>query len=98
MASKSKEKELIPADNTPQWHVVTVETETRGTYLHRLLYGTKRQALGRTPADLRRFRELADFCNKRGLAPRPKVLCKADESLPVPKHKAITDDTYTAAP
>jgi hypothetical protein len=90
MASDSKEQELIPADDTPQWHVVSVETEV-SVYQHRLLYGTKRQASGKTPADLRRFRDLADFCNKRGLAPRPKVLCKADESLPVPKHKAAAE-------
>lgn len=96
MASKPKEKELIPADDAPQWHVITVETDVPGRYLHRLLYGNVRQSLGRTPADLRRFRDLADFCNKRGLAPRPKVLCKADENLPVPKHKTAVETVEPA--
>lgn len=91
MASKPKEKELIPADDKPRWHVITVETDTPGQYLHRLLYGPHRQALGRTPGDLKRFREIADFCNRRGMVPKPKVLCKADLNLPVPKHKPAAE-------
>jgi hypothetical protein len=97
MASESKEQELIPADEKPRWTVSSSEPDSDGKQVHRLFWGGVKQARGTTPADLRRFRELADFCNKRGLVPRPKVLCKADESLPVPKHKAVTDDTYTSA-
>ncbi len=78
------EKELLPADDKPQWLVVSTEPDAFGKQLHRLLFGKKRQALGKTPADLRRFRDLADFCNKRGLEPREKVQCLADENLPAP--------------
>jgi hypothetical protein len=81
---KKPEGELIPADNKPQWLVVSTEPDIAGRQLHRLLYGKARQAFGRTPGDLRRFREIAEFCNARGLEPREKVQCLADDNLPVP--------------
>lgn len=36
--------------------------------------------------DVERLREMASFCNKRGLAPRPALQCLADRNIaPLPK-------------
>lgn len=93
MPSKPKEKELIPADEKPVWSVASTEPDAQGRQIHRLFYGKKRQASSKSPADLIRFRQLADFCNKQRLEPRPKILCKADENLPIPRRKTAPVET-----
>ncbi len=98
MPSKPKDQELIPADDKPVWLVTSSEPDDHGGQIYRLFHGTKSQSMGRTPGDLRRFRDIADFCNKRGLQPVPKVLCKADQNLPVAKHKAHAENPESAAP
>lgn len=88
--AKPSQGGLIPAEETPRWTVGSSDPDSRGNQLHRLYYGKTRQAIGRTPADLARFRQIADHNNARGLAPKPKIQCRADENLPAPKHKTAT--------
>jgi hypothetical protein len=72
--------ELIPADNTPVWSVVT---DTEGW--HRLLYGRSLQEKANPPPGLERLREIASHCNRRKLVPRDRIECVADLSDPKAK-------------
>jgi hypothetical protein len=53
-----------------------------------LVYGgiTQKKAIGES--QVQRLREMASFCNKRGLAPRPAVQCLADTNIPPLPRKA----------
>lgn len=86
-SKKPAEGELIPADTAPIWTVTSTEPDELGNQRHRLFYGRKSQATGRTPGHLRRFREIAEHNNARGLAPKPKIQCRADENLPAPPRR-----------
>lgn len=51
-----------------------------------LLYGGVIQKKATFERDVERLREMAAFCNKRSLAPRPAVQCLADRNIaPLPK-------------
>lgn len=69
-----------------------------------LLYGGSVQKKATFERDVERLREMAAFCNKRGLVPRPAVQCLADTNIPpLKKSKAKPQapaeaETSTAQP
>lgn len=53
-----------------------------------LLYGGVVQKKATGERDVERMREMASFCNKRSLVPRPAVQCLADTNIaPLPKRR-----------
>lgn len=55
-----------------------------------LIYGGIVQKKATFERDVARLREMAAFCNKRTLAPRPAVQCLADTNIPPLKRSKST--------
>ena len=67
---------------------------------HELIYAGVVQLKRKGPLGLATLREMAEFMNKRGMVPKPKIECLADVGIPAlsRKPKAAAAESEPAQP
>lgn len=84
----------LPITESPRWTVEPVfKRQTKDEIKagkpkelkhYVLIYAGTAEKKATGERDVERLREMARFCNKRGLVPREPVQCLADTNLPAP--------------